>query len=110
MSKFLVQSTAIGLFIGLAAGAALFSLPGRDAAAEPLHPNPLERPAVASSEDRLGTLQYVATTEFAVAGAGFAPRRATVSHSLRVGRGDTLMDLLVDAGVARREAHEAICA
>ena len=31
-----------------------------------------------------------------------------ISRSLQVGRGDTLMNMLVTAGVARREAHEAI--
>ena len=107
MSNFLAQTTAIGLSIGLAAGAVLFSLPGRDAAAEPLHPNPMWRQAVAGAEDGLGALHYVAAE---VAVAGIAPRPVTVSRSLRVGRGDTLMKLLVDAGVARREAHEAIVA
>ncbi len=33
---------------------------------------------------------------------------AEISRSLRVGRGDTLMAMLVTAGVARREAYEAI--
>ena len=31
-----------------------------------------------------------------------------ISRSLQVGRGDTFMNMLVTAGVARREAHEAI--
>ncbi len=39
-----------------------------------------------------------------------APKPTTISRSLEVGRGDTLMDMLVDAGVARSEAHEAIVA
>jgi len=103
-----VQSIAIGLSIGLAAGAVLFSLPGRNATAESLHPDMMWRQATAGAEDGLGTLHYVA--EAAVGGVDIASRPATVSRSLRVGRGDTLMDMLVDAGVVRREAHEAIVA
>ena len=68
------------------------------------------RQAAASVDDGLDALRYVAAPAATVAGIDIAPRRATVSHSLRVGRGDTLMKLLVDAGVARREAHEAIVA
>ncbi len=105
LSKFLARTAAIGLFIGLTAGAVLYSLPVRDAAAKPPRFSQMGRQAAANTEDGLGALHYVAATEAEV------PRRpATVSHSLRVGRGDTLMDLLVDAGVARREAHEAIVA
>jgi murein DD-endopeptidase MepM/ murein hydrolase activator NlpD len=105
LSKFLAQSTAIGLFIGILAGAALFSLPAQDAVAKPQRPNLMARQAAANTEDGLGQLHYVAATE-----AEAAKHSATVSHSLRVGRGDTLMDMLVDAGVVRREAHEAIVA
>ncbi len=65
----------------------------------------MARQTAVNTEDGLGTLHYVAATQ-----AEVAQHPATVSHSLRVGRGDTLMDLLVDAGVARREAHEAIVA
>jgi murein DD-endopeptidase MepM/ murein hydrolase activator NlpD len=99
LSNFLARSTAIGLSVGLAAGAVLFSLPGQAVAAE--------------ADDGLGALHYVAATAAAgIDGANIdvAPRPTTISRSLRVGRGDTLMDLLVDAGVVRREAHEAIVA
>lgn len=37
-------------------------------------------------------------------------RPATVSRTLRVARGDTLMGLLTEAGIDRREAYEAITA
>jgi murein DD-endopeptidase MepM/ murein hydrolase activator NlpD len=110
LSKFLARTTAIGLSIGLVTGAALLSLPGREAAARPLRPNPMWRQAAADADDGLGALHYVAAAETTVASIDRAPRPATVSHSLRVGRGDTLMKLLVDAGVVRREAHEAIVA
>ena len=118
LSKLLARTAAVGLSIGLVASAVPFSLPGQNAAADPLHPDPMWRQAVASTEDGLGALRYIAAPAAAVAGidgagidgAGIASRRATVSHRLRVGRGDTLMKLLVDAGVARREAHEAIVA
>ncbi len=105
LSKFLAHTTAVGLFIGLTVGAALFSLPAQDAVAKPLRPNLMGRQTAASTEDSLGTLHYVAATE-----ADAAQRPAIVSHSLRVGRGDTLMVMLVGAGVPRREAHEAIVA
>lgn len=97
LSNFLARTTAIGLSIGLAAGSVLLPLPGRIAVA-------------ASADDGLGALHYATATEAAVAGIDAASRPATVSHSLRVGRGDTLMELLVNAGVVRREAHEAIVA
>ncbi|HSR71415.1 MAG TPA: hypothetical protein VLL72_03440, partial [Kiloniellales bacterium] len=35
---------------------------------------------------------------------------ATLARNLKVGRGDTLMGLLVDAGIDRREAYDAITA
>lgn len=113
MSKLLARTAAVALSIGLVASAVPFSLPGQNAAADPLHPDPMWRQAVASTEDGLGALRYIAAPKAAVVGidgAGIGSRRATVSHRLRVGRGDTLMKLLVDAGVARREAHEAIVA
>jgi murein DD-endopeptidase MepM/ murein hydrolase activator NlpD len=112
LSKFLVRTTAIGLSIGLAAGAALLPLPGREAAAEPRHPLSIWRQAAvaAGAEDGLGGLHYVTAPAAADAGIEAAPRPTAVSRSLRVGRGDTLMDMLVDAGVVRREAHEAIVA
>jgi murein DD-endopeptidase MepM/ murein hydrolase activator NlpD len=110
LSNFLARATVIGLSIGLAAGAVLYSFSGRDVAAEPPRPNPMWHPAAASAEDGLGALHYVATPAAAVDGIDVPSRPATVSHSLRVGRGDTLMDILVDAGVVRREAHEAIVA
>ncbi len=111
LSNFRVQTTAIGLSISVAAGAMLFSLPGQDAAAKPLHPSPMWRQAVAAgAADGFGALHYIGAAEAAVTGVDIAPRPATVSHRLRVGRGDTLMEMLVDAGVARREAHQAIVA
>ena len=115
LSKFLARTTAIGLSIGLAAGTVSFSLPGQHAAAKPPHLNPIWRQAAVSADDGLGALHYAATAEAAAAGidgtgVDSGPRPATVSHNLRVGRGDTLMNMLVDAGVARREAHEAIVA
>ena len=115
LSNFLARTTAIGLSVGLVAGAVLFSLPGQDAAAKPLRPGSMWRQAAAGADDGLDGLHYVAATETTVAGFDVAsidsaPRTATVSHSLRVGRGDTLMKLLVAAGVARREAHDAIVA
>jgi len=39
-----------------------------------------------------------------------APRPTTISRNLRVASGDTLMALLTNAGIARREAYEAITA
>jgi hypothetical protein len=35
---------------------------------------------------------------------------ATIGRTLQVRKGDTLMKLLIDAGIARPEAHEAIAA
>ena len=119
LSNFLARNSAIGLSVGLSvglvAGAVLFSLPGQDAAAKPLRPGSMWRQAATGADDGLDGLHYVAATETTVAGFDVAsidsaPRPATVSHSLRVGRGDTLMKLLVAAGVARREAHDAIVA
>ncbi len=45
MSRFLVRTTAIGLTIGLAAGAVLFSLPDRDMTAESPRDKPVWRQA-----------------------------------------------------------------
>ncbi len=99
LSKFLVRITAIGLTIGLAAGAVLFSLPGRDTAAESLRDKPIWRQAAMTDD-----FEQAAMT----AGIEEVPVPTEISHSLRVGRGDTLMNMLMTAGVARREAHEAI--
>jgi murein DD-endopeptidase MepM/ murein hydrolase activator NlpD len=117
LSKFLVRITAIGLTIGLAAGAVLFSLPGRDTAAESLRDKPIWRQAAmtggieqAAMADDFEQAAMTAGIEQAAMTAGIeeAPVPTEISHSLRVGRGDTLMNMLMTAGVARREAHEAI--
>ena len=108
LSRFLVRTTAIGLTIGLAAGAVLFSLPDRDMVAELPRDKPVWRQAAMTD-----AIEQTATTD------GIAPAAVTddveevavpaeISRSLQVGRGDTLMAMLVTAGVARREAHEAI--
>ena len=144
LSRFLVRTTAIGLTIGLAAGAVLFSLPDRDMVAESPRDKPVWRQAAmtdaieqtattdgiapaavtdaiepAAVTDAIEPAAVTDATEPAVMTASIEPAAVTddveevavpaeISRSLQVGRGDTLMAMLVTAGVARREAHEAI--
>ncbi len=135
LSRFLVRTTAIGLTIGLAAGVVLFSLPDRDMVAESPRDKPVWRqtamtdaiePAAvtdatepAALTDDIEPAVMTASIEPAAVTDAIEPAAVTddieevavpaeISRSLQVGRGDTLMAMLVTAGVARREAHEAI--
>ncbi len=67
-------------------------------------------PIAADLESEIGTLRYAAAPGITAAAIEAEARPATVSRSLRVARGDTLMGLLTKAGIARTEAHDAIAA
>ena len=71
LSKFLVRTTAIGLTIGLAAGAVLFSLPDRDTAAV----TDSIDPAVILA--RIGSAAKTDSIESAVTMAGIDPAAMT---------------------------------
>ena len=67
-------------------------------------------PIAADLESELGTLHYATAPGIVAAALEAEARPATVSRSLRVKRGDTLMGMLVEAGIKRQEAHDAITA
>lgn len=140
LSKFLVRTTAIGLTIGLVAGAVLFSLPDHDTAAvtdsidpavilaridsaamtdsiepaammagiDPAAMTDAIEPAVMMARIDPATMTDAIQPAALTASIEEAATPAEISQSLQVGRGDTLMNMLVTAGVDRREAYEAI--
>ena len=90
----------------------LLSLPNQHAGAKTPRAKPIWRQGTVPVDPNggLGALHYVTAPAAEAVNLEADPRPVTVSNNLRVGRGDTLMDMLVDAGVARREAHGAIVA
>jgi murein DD-endopeptidase MepM/ murein hydrolase activator NlpD len=105
----------MGRPIGIAAIAVLASIPTGNAEAKDLRLKPaLHRgPTAANFQSELGTPHHStapgATAQDAtVAATEDIVHPAAVSRSLLVKRGDTLMGMLVGAGIARSEAHEAI--
>jgi murein DD-endopeptidase MepM/ murein hydrolase activator NlpD len=108
----LLRSAVGGLPIGLAVAVLLLSVPSHPAAAKTPRAKPIWRQAAipVDPDDGLSALHYVTAPAVEAVNRVTEPRPIMVSNSLRVARGDTLMDMLVDAGVARREAHGAIVA
>jgi murein DD-endopeptidase MepM/ murein hydrolase activator NlpD len=98
--------------IAIVAIAVLLSGPILEAQAKArwLKPAWHQGPIAADLESELGTLHYAAAPGITAAAIEAEARPATVSRSLRVARGDTLMAMLTKAGIARTEAHEAITA
>ncbi len=104
--------------IGIAAIAALLSISAYDAEAKSpwfksipwFESNWHRGPIAADLEAELGTLHYATAPGIAAVALEAEARPATVSRSLRVERGDTLMGMLVKAGIKRQEAHDAITA
>jgi murein DD-endopeptidase MepM/ murein hydrolase activator NlpD len=111
---------ALGVYwpTGIAAAAALLSISAYDAEAKSswfgssswFESDWHRGPIAADLESELGTLHNAAAAGIVAAALEAEARPATVSRSLRVERGDTLMGLLVEAGIKRQEAHEAITA
>ncbi|MDH3474113.1 MAG: M23 family metallopeptidase [Rhodospirillales bacterium] len=67
-------------------------------------------PPLVDLESELLAAPGAAVASFLVAGLDLAEAPSAVSKEVEVGRGDTLMALLVDAGAERRDAHNAITA
>ncbi len=104
--------------IGIVAIAALLSISVYDAEAKSpwfkssarLKSNWHRGATAADLESELGTLHYATAPGIVAAALEAEARPATVSRSLWVKRGDTLMGMLVEAGIKRQEAHDAITA
>ena len=98
--------------IAIAAIAVLLSSPILEAQAKGRWFKPAwhQGPIAADLESELRTLDYATAPGITAAALEVEARPATVSRSLRVERGDTLMGMLVKAGIKRQEAHDAITA
>ena len=104
--------------IGIVAIAALLSISAYDAEAKSpwfkssawLKSDWHRGATAADLESELGTLHYATAPGIVAAALEAEARPATVSRSLWVKRGDTLMGMLVKAGIKRQEAHDAITA
>ena len=98
--------------IAIAAIAVLLSSPilNDQAKARWFKPAWHQGPIAADLESELRTLDYATAPGITAAALEVEARPATVSRSLRVERGDTLMGMLVEAGIKRQEAHDAITA
>ncbi len=69
-----------------------------------------EGPIAADLDSELKPRHFAAAPGAAAGAVEAEARPATVAHTLQVKRGDTLMSILLKAGLERGEAHEAITA